>query len=660
MVASSGNHPPSLSALFEAPENMRGEAGIVCGLSADAGFLDIALERFTRLTNEQRSAEGRIRLALVLDSSAPQIMPDSAPGMLHLPLQRVRPRFGLLHAKVALLLFRGSTEAGSQAWVLRLVVGTGNWTFQTVRESIDLFWTIDLGSDDLKAPDRPTRDDAREFVAAWQFFAWILTECCGISTAPSISREDLKALNDLVATISLAGDIASRRGKPRFADNRSASLVNQFMERLVAQPPASKFNYLAIGSGFFSEGKDDKRSEHGALGILEKIHQGLLEGSILTRNAECDLFVNPGNCQGVAATAIALRNLGWRIRPPAYLGEPTNRFLHAKFVFCATASGKNASQCWLYLGSGNITRQGFMTPAASGNLEAGVIFRPGTIQWDPDGGRTNGNPSVRDLLPVQWEDDFTEEDQLDAGKGFEHKEPVFLAPPIPFLRWEQDDAGGWLVPGEPNDLAEGPAVLIDTHGTERHLQDGRFPWPGDQPRQVEVRWNNGWRAIVPVIGSDGRIAALPLPPRRIEELWADLDGFPEPPDIDDDNDPETEDPDDRRKSERRPQQSTDTTLLRSTMILIEKIASRQQSLNQADWPAWCSRLEQTLLRASKTMDVSEFQRLGINPLSPLHQVAFQPAFVQSEGPEQSSYLKALSAVESAWDVGNLRRIGEQQ
>lgn len=657
-MQTSGNHPPSLSTLFEAPANMRGEAGIVCGLSADAGFLDIALERFTRLTSGQRAAEGKIRLALVLDPSAPQIMPDSAPGMLHLPLRSVRPTFGLLHAKVALLLFRGSADPGTHSWVLRLVVGTGNWTFQTVRESIDLFWTIDLKSDDLTTLDRSIRDDARDCVAAWRFFSWILRECCGVSTEPSIVRDDLKTLNAIAERIVQADSIASRRGKPRFTDNRGTSLVKQFTERLAAQPPTAKFNYLAVGSGFFSEGKDSDGSENGALKILETLRTTLNKDNLLTRNAECDLFVNPEECQGVAAAGPALRELKWSIRPPAYFGEATKRFLHAKFVFCAVDNGK-ASQSWIYLGSGNITRQGFTSAAGSGNLEAGVMFRPGTLLWAPERRRGKGEPAVSDLLPVQWEDELLDKGQLKAGKGFEHKEPAFLAPPIPFLRWKQHDTGGWLMPGEPNELAEGHVALIDTHGKECSLQDGHFYWDGEQPRLVEIRWNDGLRAILPVIGSDGRIAALPLPPRRIDELWAELDGFPEPPDLDDDNDdPETDEPGDQRTPEPHSKGSGDVTLLRSTMILVEKIASRQQSLNQTDWPAWCSRLEQTLLRAAKTMDVGEFRRLGVNPLSPLRQAAFQPAFAQLDGPEQSSYLKALSAIEAAWDVEILRHIGE--
>ncbi|MGA2255581.1 MAG: hypothetical protein ABSG53_13030, partial [Thermoguttaceae bacterium] len=97
--------PPSLAQHFDAPDDFQGLFGWLCGYSADSGFLNDAVERFSRRTQAQRAYEGRIRLALMLDPSAPQIGPVEVPGVLHLPLIGQRP-FRLLHAKVAMLGFR--------------------------------------------------------------------------------------------------------------------------------------------------------------------------------------------------------------------------------------------------------------------------------------------------------------------------------------------------------------------------------------------------------------------------------------------------------------------------------------------------------------------------------------------------------------------------
>ena len=120
------------------------------GTRADTGFLDDALERFTRRMHAQRAYEGRISMALMLDPGNPQITPKEVAGAMHLPLQGVPP-FRLLHAKLALLGFRHTSDA--RRWRVRLIVSTGNWTRQTLEDSLDLAWRIDLCDEDLKSQE---------------------------------------------------------------------------------------------------------------------------------------------------------------------------------------------------------------------------------------------------------------------------------------------------------------------------------------------------------------------------------------------------------------------------------------------------------------------------------------------------------------------------
>src|ERR1039458_1019894 len=127
--------PFSLAQHFEAPDDFIGCFGWVCGYSADSGFLDDAAERFTRRTHAQRAYEGRIAIAMMLDPGNPQITLEEVPGVMHLPMNGVPP-FRLLHAKLALLGFRHTSDA--RQWRLRLIVSTGNWTRQTLEDSLDL------------------------------------------------------------------------------------------------------------------------------------------------------------------------------------------------------------------------------------------------------------------------------------------------------------------------------------------------------------------------------------------------------------------------------------------------------------------------------------------------------------------------------------------
>ena len=95
--------------------------------------------------------KGASQWRLMLDPGNPQITPKEVPGVIHLPMNGVPP-FRLLHAKVALLGFRHTSDA--RQWRLRLIVSTGNWTRQTLEESLDLAWRIDLSDQDLKSDDQ--------------------------------------------------------------------------------------------------------------------------------------------------------------------------------------------------------------------------------------------------------------------------------------------------------------------------------------------------------------------------------------------------------------------------------------------------------------------------------------------------------------------------
>src|SRR5215207_9116290 len=125
--------PCSLAQLFDPPDGYHGIFGWICGYSADAGFLEDAAERFSGLTKAQRAHQGRMVLAVMLDPGNPQILPSEVPGVLHLPVKSPKLPFRLLHAKVAVLGFQRP-----DGFLVRVIVTTGNWTRQTLEESLDL------------------------------------------------------------------------------------------------------------------------------------------------------------------------------------------------------------------------------------------------------------------------------------------------------------------------------------------------------------------------------------------------------------------------------------------------------------------------------------------------------------------------------------------
>lgn len=146
----SAEYFPSLLDHFSPPDDHVGTFGWLIGYSADASFLNEAALNFAGESDAQRRHAGRVRLAVLLDGGAPQIPPESTPGVLHcLPKSTDLP-WRLLHAKVALLGFRAKTSA---SWMVRLIVSTGNWTRQTVEESLDLAWVIEGTSADQRGAE---------------------------------------------------------------------------------------------------------------------------------------------------------------------------------------------------------------------------------------------------------------------------------------------------------------------------------------------------------------------------------------------------------------------------------------------------------------------------------------------------------------------------
>lgn len=663
--------PLSLSQHFEAPEDFVGCFGWLCGYSADGGFLDDAVERFTRRTQAQRAYCGCIAMALMLDPSNEQITPTEVPGVLHVPMNDKRP-FSLLHAKVALLGFRHTSDA--RKWQLRLIVSTGNWTRGTLEDSLDLVWRIDLSNDDLKVRDDWVPQACADIKAAWKMLDWLR------------SHFDLRVLNALLTGRSDSeSTVASRQLEtwiektikvgsgvvPRFFDNRQASLLAQLPDLVREHSSGTARNYIGMGSGFFESSDNHKEIPSVLKRIVDSLQvDNLQKAKLLTSQPEIDVFVNPTACQAVANSVTAFGDAGWKVREagkPDYF-KAAFRSLHAKFIFSANQRD-NSNLCnsaWLYLGSGNLTGPGFankMNPQL-GNLEAGILFAPESLHWETGRG-VPPDHVVTNVLPLQWESDFCQSPgSLDVGNDMPEPELRYSAAPAAYLFWVVEENVGWLrvVDG----VTESFDVLAESGLACPQDSVQGFQWPGTsprQPRQVQLRWlvdGQEQKAWVPVLDEFGRVAATTLPRIDIEEAWGQLANFPMPPD-DEELIPDGDD--ESAIGAVQPSTGVAATAsypVRQVMQLIENIAAKQTSVSQVDWPTWCTRFEQCLIQAAGSKVLGEFLKLGLNPLSPLWCSPFRPDFAMTaETSEGLRYEEALKRVETAWNVAGLTKFGDQ-
>jgi hypothetical protein len=634
--------PLSLSQHFDAPSEFVGEFGWVVGYSADASFLKDAAERFSRKTSAQRAWEGFPRLALMLDPGSPQIAPVDVPGVAHLPLRATLKPFRLLHAKVAVLGFRHEKQRSN--WMARLIVSTGNWTRQTLEESLDLCWVVDINRQDV------TRFDKAQVCADLRA-AFNLVNYVRETYDLRMLGATVAQLDEWLGKLPSAADLPA----PRFFDNRTQSFMEQVPGLVKMHAGSAARNHLSMGAGFY-----EAPSGQRVPAVLERISTDLRRAGLLTANPEVAVFVNETACQAVASGAESIRKKRWEIRragKPTLFPQDVPRALHAKFIFSANYrnSSNNCASPWVYLGSGNLTGPGFTSAMSSGggNLEAGVLFAPQGLFWyenDVDDPRK----VVSKLLPVQWESEIKDFDSLSPGGEMPERQEDFVAPPAAWLDWKADDSGvgGWLAIPD-LDINVEFAVLHSEQICDR--QQDRFRWPSDQPRQVDVRWEDrgeSRRAFIPVRDEHGRFASGKLPNLDHADAWLQLASFPMPPAEEEVGDEGVAgNGANGMVNAGADGHSISSYPIRDMMALVEKIAQKQTDVDQVDWNAWITRLEQTMFQMTECAMLSEFKTLAINPISPLRHPEFRPAFAEdSSSNEGAAYESVLDRVEGKWGV----------
>lgn len=665
--------PKSLAQLFEAPDKYYGFFGWLCGYSADAPFLNDALERFTRQTAAQRASMGGTCIAGLIDPTNPWISPVDVPGFAHLRIKNVdRKPFKLLHAKVALLGFHHVDSP--EQWIFRLLVSTGNWTRGTMEETLDLAWTTEVSSKDHREKSVETRQAMTDIYAAWKMFGFLRSHFDdSILGAVPAHRTQTNTSIASERFTNAASKIRSSSGvEPRFVHNLKNSLLQQLAPKLQALGIEKRRNYLAMGSGFFEESSGSTGIPSVIIGIVDTLQKT----NLLSADPYVQIFVNPDGCQAVADS---LSNLPerWTVRRafrhPEIFGEGTVRTLHGKFLLSGNQRESNnyLTSPWLYLGSGNLTQPGFlnkMTPYA-GNLEAGVVFGTSELFWDARG---NVPPErvIPNILPMRWNDDediIGVRSDAKAGPSFMEGDIVCVAPPVSFLLWSETNECGIL--SIPTDLsATNEATefeVLDSTGNACGRKTGYgFIWNSQCPRQVTVRWaakdSGAESAIVPVIDEFGRISASPLQTIELDGAWRQLETFPMVSDDVDDEWSEEFGPPGANTDHRSSSVKTIAGRypVRTMMELIEKIADRQIEISHSDWMAWCHRLEQTLVQSADSAALKQFRLLELNPLSPLYNAPFRPEFAETpDTPEGKIYEEALSRVEKAWHVAELPALG---
>jgi len=654
----------SLLNLFSPPnDKRRGVFGLICGLSADEQFMDSVLEQFSGLNRNQRKYSGHMSIALFLDAHNKPI--HSLPGLYN-PWpnkQSTWKNISLMHAKVALLGF-GESAKGKPDYY-RLIVSTGNWTKEAVNNSINLVWYCDYDTVS-KEDQKQNAKDISETVTFWQQLTGTNK---GNGNYYQIA-ENVKKHIDFFLNVASNAIIPPQRGyssqfisnllngkadkiaKYFEADSMGAQVLKQFCDSEIRR------NFIICGSGFFEQADPKITKANGLKPEPEVIHKiiGYLKNKILTRDPIQWLVINPqsSGAAGQWIKSIEPDDLVWILgRPKHPEFQKTPYPFHAKYVFIANYKDADSIESitsgLLYIGSGNLSKQGFILgPRNGGNIEAGVVVE--TEKYD----------SIKNfciLLGIDPENILKAKDipdQVDGEESEQDRSEFQNPPPIASCVWNPTTSkltfqwadSDWV------DVTLHDQSVLSPNQTE--LLIDRKDCDFSSGVKLNAKQNGKcceW--IIPVFAENGNSCSPPLRPKSGQEIIDALYSFPATSYEDEDDDMDNDEGDGiiyngsitQKEDFSELRDELDRFPLHLATSLVEAIAARNQQIREGQLPDWIEHFRRILIDEMKPEIKKKLIALGIDILNPLLETAgFAP-----EKPNKD-YKKAIQEIIDNWGL----------
>ncbi len=669
---------PSLLGLFSPPDGSPlGVFGLMCALSADTSFMESVLENFTGKGALSRRYSRHCALALFLDPEHSQLtgLPGLAWGhpLVETQLASKIKKAKMMHAKVALLGF-GKAARGRPDYY-RLIVFTGNWTREAVNNSLNLVWLCDYDGTSRHGQDQ----EAADLFEAAKFWEALL----GLGKDDNKHRPGYYRLSEEVHSkaTGFCNELLDLIGKPktpapRFFSNLQEARIkdpealkktifkrNSIGGQLIQRIPGSEKkppNFICCGSGFFEQaGAEPKEPE-----VLSQLVKVLQKKGALTDPPEYKYLIINKATSGAAGYWLK-KNKGeitWEIYKPS---RPENvdtdnyveASLHSKFVYIADYNNKKYKSGLLYLGSANLSKQGFANePGPKGNVEAGVFLKVNEPLSERALCKRLGIYDGEELNSADIPDKIDlKDEQNEAGR---HKPPP--APPISSCNWKRetlvlnwvDAADSWrelrlcglTIAANQKELVLSTRPNFSVELTACTTQGKKKQW---------------W---IPVFVEEGDFCFPLRYKKKPDDMLKSLLGFPDVYPEDEDETEETSEPpigepppkppgpsgNDGPQGDLSNERAALSALpLHLTTSLIETIAQKNQALAPGQMPDWVAHLRRVLLEELDEDTVEKIKSLNIHFLRLLIR---EPGFAPKEASGQ--YRKLIRDLEKKWGLKN--------
>ncbi|MGH9460761.1 MAG: hypothetical protein ACRD1X_06060 [Vicinamibacteria bacterium] len=621
--------------IFAPPEGLVGHSAALVAMTGAEDFLEAALQRFCGLRPRQRAELGATLAYLMLDGheSAPRtavVPPGRVPALHEFHPKKVAPG-SLLHAKLALLAFSSSRTGGPVH--LRLAVLTANFTYTSARQQLELVWVIDVPLDGrAKAVDRAEVSAAGAFVEVLLEHRFYRDE----RALPKKDRRLTARLDDLLAT---AAGVAPANPRPRFIHSVEVPLYAQIRSRFRSEVDSPR-NLLLCGSGFYEEpsGKAAKPE------VLAKL-EGL---GVLTENARRVAVVEPGEAGAIADWRTDGETDGWEIVTPI---DPRglNRKLHAKFIYAGYLRDGHASNGWLYLGSGNLSRRGLLTAGVMprGNIECGVIISAterldgealeSALFWNPDAEAAE----CEKWEPGQVGDEPETSQLLDAPPILS---AAVVAEPERALRllWREDAHSKGRV-----------AISWIGHGwiPVKYRQEDVPLHEVNEPTALNVRDSKtGAEWTIPVVDASGRVSWQPPRFTSYADALAALLDFPIRPAeaTDDDGDGDDDGGNGHAPPGLKNEEDEKSYALHAAAELVERVAALQVALPEPMLDDWLEHLDRMFRGAFPEILISAWREHRIDIFAHLREPELRSPKLTDR--QRSRYFELLDRSARAWGL----------
>ncbi len=233
------------------------------------------------------------------------------------------------------------------------------------------------------------------------------------------------------------------------------------------------------------------------------------------------VVTNGNQSDQVTASFIAGTLKGWslcRPRDPVADKAKQRERLHAKFLFLGKASSGKLSDGWLYLGSGNLSKRGFLLdPAKGGNIEAGVLLSVPEL---------DSLAKLARALPIGSEFKSREFDEFEF-QDEELSPDAPELPPAPVLVFQALPNGNYSIVWDPDVNSFGPVSVVMPDGTLQVLTQGQSSLTGtglQTLRFLELRWENH-SCKVPCLNGLGEFKRQPIQVSSFDSWLDQLTGL---------------------------------------------------------------------------------------------------------------------------------------